>query len=149
MTDCSSVIAFKYIEIEWFPHEVAVTLQEDPLNCTIFREEAIVTIITSLNAQISRDKSQANLARALLILGGRFSCTGEPTIENWLLQQAGFKETSGDSFHSKHMYDDFVQSVSFVSKSLRFLLENDSLNGFIILHHLKIQMVSMKRKRKW
>lgn len=81
-----------------------------------------MTIITALNSRISREKAQENLARALLILGGWFSCTGEPSVENWLLQQAGFKESSGDSFRSKHVYDDFVQSVSFVSKSRRLLV---------------------------
>ncbi|XP_038894767.1 putative E3 ubiquitin-protein ligase LIN-1 isoform X2 [Benincasa hispida] len=82
---------------------------EDSLNCSIFREEAIVTIITALNSRICREKGQDNLARALLILGGRFSCTGEPSTENWLLKLAGFKENSGDSSHSQPLYDDVVQ----------------------------------------
>ncbi|XP_023520024.1 putative E3 ubiquitin-protein ligase LIN-2 isoform X1 [Cucurbita pepo subsp. pepo] len=87
-------------------------LMDDPLNCcSIFREEAIVTIITALNSQISREKTSENLARALLILGGRFSCTGEPCPEIWLLQQAGFETNSGDSsYSSRHVYDDLVQS---------------------------------------
>ena len=75
-----------------------------------------MTIITALNSQISREKTSENLARALLILGGRFSCTGEPCPEIWLLQQAGFETNSGDSsYSSRHVYDDLVQSVSFVS----------------------------------
>lgn len=82
---------------------------EDPLNCSIFREEAIVTIITALNSRICQEKAQDNLARALLILGGRFSYTGEPSTKDWLLQQAGFKENSDDSSHSKHLYDDIMQ----------------------------------------
>lgn len=75
-----------------------------------------MTIITALKSRISREEVQENLARALLILGGRFLYTGEPSAENWLLLRAGFKESSEDSFHSKHVYDDFVQSVSFALK---------------------------------
>lgn len=76
-----------------------------------------MTIINALNSRICQEKAQDNLARALLILGGRFSYTGEPSTKDWLLQQAGFKENSDDSSHSKHLYDDIMQLVSFTPNS--------------------------------
>ncbi|TYK29359.1 putative E3 ubiquitin-protein ligase LIN-2 [Cucumis melo var. makuwa] len=104
---------------------------EDALNCSIFREEAIVTIITALNARISGEKVQDNLARALLILGGRFSCTGEPSTENWLLKLAGFRENSGDSSHSKHLYDDVVLLVSFYLPQV--LIDFDLIRSILLV----------------
>ncbi|KAL5577667.1 hypothetical protein UlMin_019366 [Ulmus minor] len=68
----------------------------DPSECSIYREEAVEAIIAALDYQIceEKEKVQEQAARALLILGGQFSYTGEASIEHWLLQQAGFNEFS-------------------------------------------------------
>lgn len=83
------------------------------MKCSVYREEAVEAIITALSCQICHEKVQEQSARALLMLAGRFSYTGEASAEKWLLQQAGFHESSGDSFHSKEIViDGFMHSVS-------------------------------------
>ncbi|XP_019419627.1 PREDICTED: putative E3 ubiquitin-protein ligase LIN isoform X2 [Lupinus angustifolius] len=72
---------------------------EDPIKGSLYREEAIDAIVATLNNQISNDRVQEQSAKALLLLGGHFSCRGESLMEKWLLQQAGFREISlEDSF---------------------------------------------------
>lgn len=68
--------------------------------CSIYREEAVDAIIAALDCQTCHEKVQEQSAKALLMLGGRFSYTGEASIESWLLEQAGFHEcsTSGNSY---------------------------------------------------
>lgn len=69
-------------------------MQGDVSKCSIYREEAVEAIIAALDCQNCHDSVQEQSARALLMLGGRFSDTGEASIENWLLEQAGFHECS-------------------------------------------------------
>ncbi|KAA8537128.1 hypothetical protein F0562_029646 [Nyssa sinensis] len=74
----------------------------DPFKCSVYREEVVEAIITGLDCQMCNEKVQKQSAKALLILGGRFSYTGEAAAEKWLLKEAGFcDESSGDSFHGK------------------------------------------------
>lgn len=83
------------------------------MKCSVYREEAVEAIITALSCQICHKKVQEQSARALLMLAGQFSYTGEASAEKWLLQQAGFHESLGDSFHSKEIVTDgFTHSVS-------------------------------------
>ncbi|KAE9594813.1 hypothetical protein Lalb_Chr18g0057761 [Lupinus albus] len=72
---------------------------EDPFKGSLYREEAIDAIVATLNNQICNDRVQEQSAKALLLLGGHFSCRGESLMKKWLLQQAGFREISlEDSF---------------------------------------------------
>ncbi|OMO65893.1 Armadillo-like helical [Corchorus olitorius] len=80
----------------------------DPLRCSIYREEAVDAIIEALDCEKCNDKIQEQSARVLMMLGGHFSSNGEATIENWLLEQAGFHENLGDSFHRKEITDDIL-----------------------------------------
>ncbi|KAK2979264.1 hypothetical protein RJ640_009674 [Escallonia rubra] len=77
-------------------------LMGDPLKSSVYREEVVEAIIAALDCQIYDEKVQEQSARALLILGGRFSYSGEPAAEKWLLKQAGFAESSGDSCHRRN-----------------------------------------------
>ncbi|XP_073279983.1 putative E3 ubiquitin-protein ligase LIN [Primulina huaijiensis] len=72
-------------------------LMGDPLECSIYREEAIDAIVKSLDYRVFDEKVQEQTARALLILGGHFSYTGEPEVEKWLLRKAGFDENNETS----------------------------------------------------
>ncbi|PON62038.1 Coatomer beta subunit [Trema orientale] len=80
------------------PLVASILLQLDLLGdlskCSIYREEAVEAIIAALDCQKCHEKVQEQSARALLMLGGRFSYNGEASIENWLLEQAGFHECS-------------------------------------------------------
>jgi hypothetical protein len=84
------------------------------MECSVYREEAIGAMIAALDCQICSNKVQEQSARALLMLGGRFSFSGESSLERWLLQQAGFHETAVDSFRSQEFVIDgfFMLSVS-------------------------------------
>ncbi|XP_028803205.1 putative E3 ubiquitin-protein ligase LIN [Neltuma alba] len=68
-------------------------LMEDPFKGSFYREEAVETIVAGLNCEMCDDRIQEQSARALLMLGGRFSYTGESIMEKWLLQKAGFQES--------------------------------------------------------
>lgn len=67
-------------------------MQEDHFKGSIYRAEAIETIVEALNCEMCNDRVQQQSARALLLLGGHFSCTGESLMEKLLLQKAGFRE---------------------------------------------------------
>ncbi|XP_039009132.1 putative E3 ubiquitin-protein ligase LIN-2 [Hibiscus syriacus] len=79
----------------------------DPLRCSVYREEAVEAIIESLDCEKCNGKIQEQSAKALTMLGGRFSHTGEATTETWLLKQASFHESLGDAFHMKDIGDNF------------------------------------------
>ncbi|KAM6575187.1 hypothetical protein CsatA_023514 [Cannabis sativa] len=84
--------------LEERPLVAVILLQLDILGdlsrCSFYREEAIEAILVALDCQECHEKVQEQSAKALLVLGGRFSYTGEASIESWLLEQAGFHECS-------------------------------------------------------
>ncbi|KZV29390.1 hypothetical protein F511_15922 [Dorcoceras hygrometricum] len=69
-------------------------LMGNPSECSIYGEEAIDAIVKALDCKVFDEKVQEQAARALLILGGHFSYTGEPEVEKWLLRKAGFNENN-------------------------------------------------------
>ncbi|XP_043701212.1 putative E3 ubiquitin-protein ligase LIN-1 [Telopea speciosissima] len=100
--------------LEQRPLVAAILLQldllGDPLQYSVYREEAVDAIVASLDCKTC-DKVQEQSGRALLLLGGRFSYMGKSSVETWLLRQAGFDESSEDSFHGKEIVvDQFVLS---------------------------------------
>lgn len=88
-----------------------VMLQGDPMRCSVYREEAVDAIVEALNCQICNEKVQEQSARALMMLGGRFSYKGKATTEKWLLQKAGFSNNLCDSFHDTEMVNDILVSL--------------------------------------
>ncbi|KAF6149341.1 hypothetical protein GIB67_016879 [Kingdonia uniflora] len=64
----------------------------EPRKYSIYREEAVDSITMALESSLIDEKVREQCCRALLILGGHFSFTGELLTENWLLRQAGFYE---------------------------------------------------------
>ncbi|CAJ1962872.1 unnamed protein product [Sphenostylis stenocarpa] len=67
-------------------------LMEDPFKGSLYRSEAIEAIVSALNCQTCNDRVQQQSARALDLLGGHFSHSGESLMEKSLLQKAGFRE---------------------------------------------------------
>ncbi|EXB51898.1 hypothetical protein L484_006243 [Morus notabilis] len=106
------------------PLVAAILLQldllEDPSKCSIYREDAVEAIIEALDCQIYNENVQEQSARALLMLGGRFSYTGDATIENWLLEQAGFNEFGINSYNR--------------TEFLKFQFSNDELVAAVFVH---------------
>ncbi|KAK7246098.1 hypothetical protein RIF29_40957 [Crotalaria pallida] len=79
-------------------------LMEDPFRGSLYRAEAIDAVVTALNCETCNHRVQEESARALLLLGGHFTCRGESLMEKWLLQQAGFQEIClEDSYHGKEI----------------------------------------------
>lgn len=102
--------------------KLTVLLQGDPLKCSIYREEAVEAITAALESH-ANEKVQEQIARTLLILGGRFSHIGGPTIENWLLKEAGFDESLRGSFSGRDdAGDKVIHLVSFATKLTKILI---------------------------
>nr|XP_010927102.3 putative E3 ubiquitin-protein ligase LIN [Elaeis guineensis] len=75
----------------------------DPLQYSVYREEGIDAIVAALEWNLHHKEVQEQCSRALLLLGGRFSCLGETTAETWLLKRAGLDDGPSDSFRSKEI----------------------------------------------
>jgi hypothetical protein len=92
-------------------------LQGDPLQYSVYREEAIEAIIAALEHSSQSRKVQEQCARALLILAGRFSTSGEPIAEAWLLKRAGLDDSLSESFRRSEIFKD--KSVRAVRSNTR------------------------------
>ncbi|PIA53158.1 hypothetical protein AQUCO_00900038v1 [Aquilegia coerulea] len=84
----------------------------EPRKYSIYREEAVDSITVALQCSITDEKVRAQCCRALLILGGHMSFSGELLIENWLLRYAGFY----DGCDSKNL--DNVEENSKINKTI-------------------------------
>ncbi|KAK3152228.1 hypothetical protein QOZ80_2BG0156120 [Eleusine coracana subsp. coracana] len=78
----------------------------DPLQYSVYREEAIEAMIVALEHRSQSRKVQEQCARALLILAGRFSSSGEPIAEAWLLKRAGLDDSLSESFRRTEIFKD-------------------------------------------
>ncbi|PUZ74248.1 hypothetical protein GQ55_1G049100 [Panicum hallii var. hallii] len=78
----------------------------DPLQYSLYREEAIDAMIAVLEHSSQSRKVQEQCARALLILAGRFSSSGEPIAEAWLLKRAGLDDSLSESFRRTEIFKD-------------------------------------------
>jgi hypothetical protein len=81
-------------------------VQGDPLQYSVYREEAIEAMITALEHRSQSRKVQEQCARALLILAGRFSSSGEPIAEAWLLKRAGLDDSLSESIARTEIFED-------------------------------------------
>ncbi|XP_073004624.1 putative E3 ubiquitin-protein ligase LIN-1 [Typha latifolia] len=92
------------------PLAAAILLQldllGDPLQYSVYREEGLDALIAALEHNLHNKKVQEQCARALLLLAGRFSCSGEATAEAWLLRRAGVDDSPAGSFSSKDIFRD-------------------------------------------
>ncbi|KAL5661367.1 hypothetical protein ACJX0J_028492, partial [Zea mays] len=66
----------------------------EPNRNITYREEAIKTIIRSLRCCLSEDTVVPSTRRALLLLGGQFTFSGDLHVEDWMLEHAGFVDHS-------------------------------------------------------
>ncbi|XP_062218293.1 putative E3 ubiquitin-protein ligase LIN-1 [Phragmites australis] len=78
----------------------------DPSQYSVYREEAIEAMIAALEHGSQSRKVQEQCARALLILAGRFSSSGEPIAEAWLLKRAGLDDSLSESFRKTEIFKD-------------------------------------------
>jgi hypothetical protein len=72
-------------------------LQVEPNRNSTYREEATKAITHSLRCCLSDDNAVPSTRRALLLLGGHFTFSGDLLAEDWMLKQAGFIEHSRDT----------------------------------------------------
>ncbi|KAL7591164.1 hypothetical protein Lser_V15G32972 [Lactuca serriola] len=82
-TDQSPVIAGLLLQLD---------LLEEPRKMSIYREEAIDTLISCLKNSDS-PAAQIAAAETILALQGRFSSSGKPLVRMYLLKHAGFDKT--------------------------------------------------------
>ncbi|KAF7078374.1 hypothetical protein CFC21_082822 [Triticum aestivum] len=76
----------------------------DPLQYSVYREEAVDAIMAALEHSSESAKVQEQCARALLLLAGRFSSSGEPIAEAWLLKRAGVDGSLSESFRRTEIF---------------------------------------------
>lgn len=76
----------------------------DPLQYSVYRAEAIDAIMAALEHSSQSVKVQEQCARALLLLAGRFSSSGEPIAEAWLLKRAGVDGSLSESFRRTEIF---------------------------------------------
>ncbi|CAM0946636.1 unnamed protein product [Alopecurus aequalis] len=76
----------------------------DPTQYSVYREEAIDAIVAVLEHCLHSRKVQQQCARALLLLAGRFSSSGEPISEAWLLKRAGVDGSLSESFRRTEIF---------------------------------------------
>lgn len=94
--------------------DMAVMFQGDPLRHSMYREDAVDALVTALEHNLHSRKIQEKCSRALLLLAGRFSSSGEDTAEAWLLRRAGLQDSLSDSFRSREIFlDEIVRPVCF------------------------------------
>ncbi|KAG4956432.1 putative E3 ubiquitin-protein ligase LIN-1 [Glycine max] len=89
-------------------------LMDDPFKGSLYRSEAIEALVEALNCQTCNDRVQQQSARALVLLGGHFSDSGDSLMEKSLLQKAGFREIClEDSYPGKEIvvYDPIHKNV--------------------------------------
>jgi len=60
----------------------------------MYREEAVKIITQSLRCCMSDDNVVASTRKAMLLLAGHFSFSGDLLGEDWMLKQAGFVDAS-------------------------------------------------------
>jgi hypothetical protein len=66
----------------------------EPHRDSVYREEAAKIITHSLRCSLSEENVVANIRKALLLLGGHFSFSGDLLAEDRMLKQAGFVDGS-------------------------------------------------------
>lgn len=76
----------------------------DPLQYSVYREEGIDAITAALEHSSHSRKVQEQCARALLLLAGRFSSSGKPIAEAWLLKRAGLDGSLSESFRRTEIF---------------------------------------------
>ncbi|KAK1439394.1 hypothetical protein QVD17_05212 [Tagetes erecta] len=77
-------------------------LTGDPLKSSVYREEAIDAIMEALDCEILNEHLQEQAAKSLLTLGSRYSYTGTPEAEKWILKEAGYDESLEGGFHGRY-----------------------------------------------
>uniref|UniRef100_A0A0D9YMU7 Armadillo repeat-containing domain-containing protein n=1 Tax=Oryza glumipatula TaxID=40148 RepID=A0A0D9YMU7_9ORYZ len=83
-----------------------LVLLGDSSQYSVYREEAIDAMVAALEHGSHSRKLQEQCARALLLLAGRFSSSGEPIAEAWLLKRAGLDDSLSESFRRTEIFKD-------------------------------------------
>ncbi|KAL3522980.1 hypothetical protein ACH5RR_015814 [Cinchona calisaya] len=123
------------------PNLLGLTLPGDLSECSVYRDEAIEEIVKALDCRVLNVKVQEQSARALLLLAGQFSYTGEPIAEKWILKQAGFDGNSLDSFRSNkvtihdftHLVRDDEAAQNWQRRTAMVMLKNGRRNLLVAL----------------
>lgn len=112
-------------------------LQVEPRKFSIYREEAVDAITEALDGSLTNEKIRENCCRALLILGGQFSCSGKLLTETWILNQAGyFKVNPLENIEDDNSFvDDSSLMVNFISPCALHFEKLDVHTLFLCLYY--------------
>ncbi|OVA13067.1 U box domain [Macleaya cordata] len=80
----------------------------EPQKYSIYREEAVDSITVALDCSLTDEKLRQQCCRALLILAGQFSFSGEVLTENWCLRQAGFYDKVSSTYSLDNVEECFL-----------------------------------------
>ena len=72
-----------------FAYRNYLVLQIEPRKYSIYREEAVDAIVVALEASLTDENVREKCCRALLILAGHFSFSGDVSIVKRILKPAG------------------------------------------------------------
>ncbi|KAH6756933.1 Pentatricopeptide repeat superfamily protein [Perilla frutescens var. hirtella] len=89
-------------------------LMGDVSECSVYRDEAIDALVQALDCWVFDEKIQQQAARALLILGGHFSYTGEQEIEKWLLRKAELFSYNSSMNEDEKMNENWQRKAALV-----------------------------------
>ncbi|KAI7746232.1 hypothetical protein M8C21_017697 [Ambrosia artemisiifolia] len=95
-------------------------LMVDPQKYSIYREEAVDTITSTLDTSLFDEKMRETCCRALLIMGGRISFSGKVITHDYILEKSGlfnrpesdvleYKVTTNDKFLADNEEEDAVE----------------------------------------
>ncbi|KAL8200166.1 hypothetical protein R6Q57_011505 [Mikania cordata] len=87
-------------------------LMGDPLESSVYREEAIEALIKALDREVFNEDVQEQAAKSLLILGSRYSYAGTPEAEKWILKEAGYDENFEGGFHGRYYVVDGSKNMN-------------------------------------
>ena len=100
-------------------------MQAEPRRYSIYREEAADGIVAALECSIYDGKLTENSRRALLMLGGHFSSSGEILTEDCLLKQAGcYTNPMNASVDYDDEIDEIISKVNKISLLIAFPPKN-------------------------
>lgn len=91
-----ALVSNSFLGIHRNTFKVDVCAQADPQKHSVYREEAVESLVEALTAE-DNPKLQVEAARALASLSGRYSSKGKSATEAALLKSAGFEDDSGHS----------------------------------------------------
>lgn len=116
-------------------------MQAEPRKMSIYREEAIDTLISCLKNSDS-PAAQIAAAETVLSLQGRFSSSGKPLVRTYLLKHAGLDK----SYRSMIRKEQLAAGSREIQETMVCF---DVSNIFFLLKYLRFILLRVEKWAKW